>query len=69
MVTVAPVTFNDEAVIAPDTVAPVAVITPEELTVKAPDPMFMLPAVIDPKSADIADRSVTFISFAVIALA
>ena len=66
---VKPPIVPEDDVIAPDTVAPVAVITPEELTVKAPDPMFMLPAVIDPKSADIADRSVTLISLAVIALA
>ena len=68
-VTVAPVTFKDVAVKAPAIVAPVAVITPAEDTVKAPEPMFILPAVIEPKSADIAAKLATLISLAVIAFA
>ncbi len=45
---------------AREIVAPVAVITPDEDTVKLPEPMFMLPAVIEPIFADIASKVDTF---------
>ena len=54
------------ALTSPVTIAPVAVINPAVETVKLPEPMFILPAVIEPRSADIADRLVTLISLAVI---
>ena len=49
------------ALICPDIVAPVAVITPDEDTVKFPEPIFISPAVIEPKLAEIADKLVTSI--------
>ena len=68
-VTVALVTLSEVAVIPPDMVAPVAVINPDEETVKFPEPIFISPAVIEPRSADIAERFVTLISLAVITFA